>query len=67
MALRPCILCGKEIDAMGGHNTIYDSRDGKTYALCTGGCEEKGAYDDSYVYDRIHRMSEDERRRSQVK
>lgn len=62
MPMLPCILCGKEINAFMGSNTVYCPPDGHTYACCSGGCgRPEGAYDSSYVQAQIRNMSEEER------
>jgi hypothetical protein len=61
----PCILCGKDIRAAGGSNTV--SFKGRTFACCNAGCgRPQGAYDTSYVNARIEGLSERERCRSEL-
>ncbi len=65
MAMLPCILCGEQIKARFGSNTIYHL--GTTYACCNAGCgRPTGAYDTSYVQAKIDALSDDERERSEV-
>ncbi len=61
----PCILCGRDIRAAFGSNTIYAK--GRTFACCNAGCgRPQGAYDTSYVQGRIEGLSEEERCRSEL-
>ena len=65
MAMLPCILCGKQINARFGSNTMYHQ--GKTYANCSAGCgRPEGAFDTSYVQAKIDALSDEERKRSEV-
>jgi hypothetical protein len=66
MAQLPCILCSKIIEAKFGGNTIYYSRDGKNYALCSKGCTNMGADDTSVVYAKIAKKTDEEKARSLV-
>ena len=56
----PCILCGKNLRAAFGSNTIFYK--GRTFACCHAGCgRPEGAYDTSYEHARIEGLSERER------
>jgi len=66
----PCIMCGKDIFAMGGSNTIYDRSDGKSYAChgCRSECDGgPGCYDTSLVIERLAHLSVDEKKKSLVR
>ena len=65
----PCIMCGKEVAAMGGSQTIYNRADGELYAChnCRSDCDGgPGCYDSDVVRARLAEMSEDEKQRSRV-
>ena len=63
----PCIMCGKDVFATGGSNTIYDRADGNVYAChssrseCDGGL---GSYATDVKVARLAEMSVDEKKRS---
>ena len=66
MAKLPCILCGKEINAAFGSNTIYYPATAKSYACCTGGCGSGGREDTDVTWRRIQQKTDADRERSQV-
>lgn len=67
MARLPCIMCGKEVNAMFGSNTIYNSKDQRLYACHNGRCDGgKGAYDTSVIVAHMNAMSQDDLRKSLV-
>lgn len=69
MVVRPCLMCGKEVEAEGGHNTVYSARFGATYACHTrrSSCDgQPGAYDTAVKLDRLAQLPTDARERHRV-
>jgi hypothetical protein len=69
MVLRPCLMCGKDVEAEGGQNTVYNRADDAVYACHSGraACDgAPGAYDTAVKWQRLARMSPEARARHRV-
>ena len=64
----PCFMCGKDVEAEGGHNTFYYN--GERYARHGDrfNCDGRGSYfNDNEFIARLEEMSEDDKRKSQLR